>query len=53
MDIASLHIFQVSNFDKAVDFLKKNTGKDELETQKYLHQLLKDYQLYRLEERKI
>jgi len=53
MDVASLHIFQVSNFDKAVDFLKKNTGKDELETQKYLHQLLKDYQLYRLEERKI
>lgn len=53
MDIASLHIFQVSSFDKAVEFLKKNTGKDSLATQKYLHQLLKDYQLYRLEERKI
>jgi len=53
MDIASLHIFQVGSFDKAVGYLKKNTGKNELETEKYLHQLLKDYQLYRLEERKI
>lgn len=53
LDLASLHIFQVSSFEKAVDFLSKNTKETALTTEKYLHQLLKDYQLYRLEERKI
>lgn len=53
LDLASLHIFQVSSFEKAVDFLAKNTEQTPLDTEKYLHQLLKDYQLYRLEERKI
>lgn len=53
LDLASLHIFQVSSFEKAVEFLTKNTEQTPLDTEKYLHQLLKDYQLYRLEERKI
>ena len=53
LDLTSLHIFQVSSFKKAVDFLKQHSKFNELETEKYLHQLLKEYQLYRLEERKI
>lgn len=53
LDLASLHIFQVSSFEKAVAFLKKHMEANDLETEKYLHQLLKDYQLYRLEEREI
>lgn len=53
LDLASLHIFQVSSFEKAVAFLKKHMDADNLETEKYLHQLLKEYQLYRLEEREI
>ena len=53
LDLASLHIFQVSSFEKAVEFLKQSKEETTLDTEKYLHQLLKDYQLYRLEERKI
>ncbi len=53
VDLASLHIFQVGNFNKAVDFLEQNSDRNKIEAQKHMHQLLKEYQLYRLEERKI
>ena len=44
LDIAALHIFQIGNFDKAVEYLVKNTNRGELDAQKYIHKLLKEYQ---------
>ena len=53
IDLTSLHIFQIGSFEKAVDFLHKNTDKSKIDAEKHMHQLLKEYQSYRLEERDI
>jgi len=53
IDLAAMHIFQVGSFNKAVDFLESNSKKNKIEAEKHIHELLKEYQLYRLEERKI
>lgn len=52
-DMAALHIFQIGTFVKAADFLQKNTGLNELETQKHLQQLLKECKMYRMAQHKI
>lgn len=53
IDIASLRIFEIGNFERAVIYLNKNSNKNKLESQKYLQKLLKECEIYRLTKIKV
>ncbi|WP_157366739.1 hypothetical protein [Aquimarina agarilytica] len=52
-DIAAMHIYEISNFDKAASYLIANSNKAENTAKQYLQQLLKEYKIYRLHEKGI
>ncbi len=52
-DIAAMHIYEISNFDKAASYLVANSNKAENTAKQYLQQLLKEYKIYRLHEKGI
>ncbi len=52
-DIAAMHIYEISNFDKAASYLMANSNKAENAANQYLQQLLKEYKIYRLHEKGI
>lgn len=51
LENTALHIFKIGNFEKAVDFITENSDKAKAEAEKYMYTLLKEFRVYRLDQR--